>query len=138
VFLKPNQIGLHKIVVSDGGDMTLFTWSKGVPMTMPADLSSPLSVKGNFFFHVPRGTRVLGFFCNMHRGGIFSPDGKLRFKFSRSVGFHSIAVPKGMDGKVWCLRNVAGRIALMTVPPYLAVSPDELLLPKEVVEAPGG
>jgi len=134
ITLNPKQPGLHKIVISDGGDKTQVSWEKGIPMTFCADGTKPAAVSGTFCFYVPKGTKTLGFFCNMHRGGIISPDGKQRFKFRKTLGFHSIPVPEELRGKPWQLQNVNGRIGLMTVPPYLAIKPAGLLLPEETVK----
>jgi len=43
-------------------------------------------------------------------------------------------VPPGEDGKLWRFEQCSGDRMLMTVPPYLARSAEELLLPKEVVD----
>jgi hypothetical protein len=133
VMLTPKQSGLHKIVVSDGRDRTEIAWSEGEPVTFCADESQPVDISGSFCFYVPKGTRKLGFFCNMKYGCIISPDRKQKFKFNNTLGFHSFPVPSGMSGKLWMLRNVSGRIGLMTVPPYLALESNGILLPEEVV-----
>ena len=49
--------------------------------------------------------------------------------------YFKIEVPPGQDGKAWKFDSVGGTPFLTTVPPYIARSPDELLLPAEVVEA---
>ena len=72
VTLQPKQIGLHKIVISDGHDMTRVGWSTGTVMT----LKCPLLLSGTFVFYVPKGTKKLGFYCNIRRGYIVAPDGK--------------------------------------------------------------
>ena len=50
-------------------------------------------------------------------------------------GFFKIEVPPGADGALWKFEHCLGQRLLMTVPPYLARSGEELLLPREVVEA---
>ncbi len=50
-------------------------------------------------------------------------------------GYWSVPVAPGQDGKLWILQGMKGQIMLMTVPPYLARSADEMLLPAEVVKA---
>ena len=52
-------------------------------------------------------------------------------------GWFQVKVPEGQDGRLWKFENTHGRRQLVTVPPYLAISADDLLLPKEVVEADG-
>jgi hypothetical protein len=49
-----------------------------------------------------------------------------------------VSVPDGQDGQLWRFRYARGPVRLLTVPPYLARSGDELLLPREVVERDGG
>ncbi len=41
---------------------------------------------------------------------------------------------EGEDGKFWKVESSQGGRRLMTVPPYLARTSEELLLPTEVVE----
>jgi Domain of unknown function (DUF4838) len=134
VTLVPKQSGLHKIVISDGNDMTLVGWEKGTPITFRSDGTRQPKISGSFYFYVPKGTTKLGFYCNMGRGYIVSPDGKRMFKFKRTSGFRSLGIPAGMDGKVWKLQRISGQIGLMTVPPFLAVEPAGLLLPEDVVK----
>ena len=67
-------------------------------------------------------------------GTVHSPDGQTALSFDRAqAGYHSVPVPPGNDGKLWKVHHAAGAIRLLTVPPYLARSGEELLLPKEVV-----
>jgi hypothetical protein len=40
-------------------------------------------------------------------------------------------VSEGQDGKLWSLRDFPGSVMLLTVPPYLAEHPRELLVPIE-------
>jgi hypothetical protein len=56
-------------------------------------------------------------------------------EFDGKPGYFNVPVPAGQDGKAWAFGNTAGRRLLMTVPPCLARSPAELLLPAEVVKA---
>ena len=49
-------------------------------------------------------------------------------------GCFSVPVGAGEDGKLWKFEFTSGRRVLLTVPPQMARSADELLLPKEVTE----
>lgn len=129
----PAQPGLHKIIINDGSDMTRFEWKNGTYMTINADSVSTPSLSGNFYFYIPKGTKTLGFFCEMNRGQIIAPDGKSILKFNKTIGYQSFQIQDGMDGKIWHLQNVSGRLGLMTVPPYIAAEPAALLLPEEIV-----
>ena len=70
------------------------------------------------------------------RRSISTPDGKtaLALAAEGAPGFWSVPVAPGQDGKLWQYTG-KGQLKLMTVPPYLARSATELLLPREVVEA---
>lgn len=49
-----------------------------------------------------------------------------------------IPVEEGMDGKFWRFVGLVGsRVHLLTVPPFMAPTAPQLLLPREVVEADG-
>jgi hypothetical protein len=55
------------------------------------------------------------------------------FTALKQTGYFSVPVPEKLAGQ-WCrLVEASGVKLLMTVPPYLARSPDELLLPEEAV-----
>ena len=132
VSFKPEQPGLHKIVINDKRSVSEYRGVEGTMFTLmqPADIRI---VK--VYFYVPKETKVLGFFCTMaHRGNIVDPNGKCIYSFSKTVGHHSIPVPDGLDGKLWELVQFAGNINFLTVPPYVASTPAQLLLPKEVVQ----
>ncbi len=68
-------------------------------------------------------------------GKLLDPEGHERLDFEKQgEGWFKVDVPEGMDGKVWKFEDNHGQRMLMTIPPYLARTPKELLLPKEVVE----
>ena len=71
------------------------------------------------------------------QGTVLDGSGKAVLKLTDvdNPGFWSVPVAPGQDGKVWTLSSVTGTVKLMTVPPYIARSAAELLLPREVVEA---
>ena len=48
-------------------------------------------------------------------------------------GYFSVPVGAGEDGKLWKFEFTSGRRVLLTVPPQMARSAEELLLPEEVV-----
>jgi hypothetical protein len=50
-------------------------------------------------------------------------------------GHFEALVPEGEDGKFWKIINGPRGLKFLNIPPYLARSPQELLLPKEVVES---
>jgi hypothetical protein len=134
--LKTTFTGLHRIEVTDSGAGTHLTWADGVPMTFISSPDAPTDFHGRWsmYFYVPKGTKVIGGFAS-GPGVLLDPDGKKVHTFETKADYFSIPVPAGQDGKLWMFSNTAGKRLLMTVPPCLARSPKELLLPKEVVKA---
>lgn len=135
--LEPKQTGLHKITVNDGGDRTRVAWGPDVPMTIISSLDEPAALSGswNLCFYVPRGTSIVGLYAD-GGGTLLDSNGEVVFTFTgKEAGFHKIPVPKGADAGIWRFRSSTGTKRLMTVPPCLAPSPQQLLLPREVVNA---
>ncbi len=139
VRLAARQRGLHKIVVNDGNDMTRVAWTPGTPITLCSSLDEPLNLSGRWtlYFYVPPGTKVIGMFGG-GAGQIVDPDGKSAFVLDqRKLGYYSVPVSPGQDGQLWRIQQASGAVRLLTVPPYLARSADELLLPRETVGTGG-
>ncbi len=130
-----HTLGLYRLHLSDGGDGTEITWPAGTPLTIRSDPASPALLHGRWtlYFYVPRNTKVIGGFAD-GPGELRDPDGKTVHTFGDAPGYFSIPVPAGQDAKLWRFHHGNGRRLLMTVPPYLARSAKELLLPREVVE----
>jgi hypothetical protein len=139
VQLKTNFPGLHRLNVSDGAAGTSVSWPVGTPMTVESSLANPTRFAGGrwtMYFYVPQGTKIVGGYRN-GLGQILDADGKAVSKFTaeNNPGYWSIPVAPGQDGRLWQISNANGQVMLMTTPPYLARSANELLLPKEVVQS---
>jgi hypothetical protein len=125
---KTKRMGLH------------VDWPAGTPVSFASSLAEPidLSSRINMYFYVPTGTVTVGGYAS-GVGLVRDGSGKNVFEFDktrfRSGDYFNIPVPAGQDGKLWEFAFSAGPRLLMTVPPYLAQSGSELLLPREVVEA---
>ncbi|MBA4067597.1 MAG: hypothetical protein C0501_28610 [Isosphaera sp.] len=134
--LKTTFAGLHRVEVTDAGAGTAVTWADGVPMTVVSSPDAPADFHGRWTlcFYVPKGTKVVGGFAS-GPGALLDGAGKKVHEFDGKPGYFSVPVPAGQDGRTWAFANTAGRRLLMTVPPCLARSPKELLLPAEVVKA---
>jgi hypothetical protein len=134
VELKTTFAGLHRIVVSDHAAGTRVTWKDGMPITVCSSPESPGGFHGRvtLYFYVPKGTKTVGGFSD-GSGTMESASGKVVYKFSTRAEYFSVPVPTGEDGKLWKFDRCSGPRLLMTVPPYVARSPNELLLPAEVV-----
>jgi hypothetical protein len=139
VALKSPYDGLHSLQVTDGGDMTELVWPTGVPLTI---LSSPDHLPPglgtwSLCFYVPKGTAVVGGFADSASGTMVDGSGQVvcDFRQQGKPGHFRVAVAAGQDGKLWRFEQCTGQRLLLTVPPCLARTGDELLLPREVVEA---
>ena len=134
--LKTTFTGLHRVVITDSAAGTAVSWAQGVPMTILSSPETPAEFYGRWtmYFYVPKGTKVVGGFAS-GPGRLLDANGKVIHTFDGKPGHFRIPVPAGRDGKAWAFTNTAGRRLLMTVPPCLARSPPELLLPAEVVKA---
>ena len=146
--LKTTYPGLHRIETYDGGDYTHISWPAGLPVTVESSLDTP-DIGSQFrgpwtlYFYVPKGTKLVGGWASRVAnwapkvsGKLLAPDGREMLDFAKlEDGFFKVEVPPGTDGTLWKFEHTLGQRLLMTVPPYLARSGEELLLPREVVEA---
>ncbi len=145
VELKTPFKGLHRVEVRSQRQGAAISWAQGTPVSYASSIEEPvtLSHRVDMYFYVPKGTKVIGGFAS-GVGALRGGDGAAKpiFTFTKEGfekgGYFNIPVPPGQDGKLWQFVSSAGPRLLMTVPPYLARSADELLLPKEVVEAERG
>jgi len=147
VKLKTTHEGLHQIDVTDGGDYTRIVWPEGMHVTLPSAFEMP-HVSSHFrggwtlYCYVPKDTKVVGGWAARIAqwaprisGVLKDGAGNVVFDFGKSEdGWFSVPVPAGQDGKLWKFENSQGTRQLMTIPPYLARTGAELLLPSEVVE----
>ncbi len=141
---SPHQ-GLHIIHYDDRRDSTTLSWEEGMPLTFEASqLHNPSSFEGrrtkqqndwDMVFYVPKGTESVDGHAGASRGSINYPDGEKAFDLTNYQGYFSISVEDGQDGAVWRLQGYRGsEIFFLSVPPYLARSARELLLPREIPE----
>ena len=136
VVLRAANAGLHKITVSDGHDATRVRWADGTPMTVMSSRKQPanLLTRWSMYFYVPGGTKTVALFAD-GGGTLHDAAGSTVFTFDgRKPGFCSIPVPTDQQGRLWKFHQCSGRRILLTVPPFLARSGAELLLPKTLVD----
>ncbi|MEX0741599.1 MAG: hypothetical protein WD079_02300, partial [Phycisphaeraceae bacterium] len=140
--------GLHRLEITDGADHTRLDWPDDIRVTVESSITTT-GVTEQFrgawtlYFYVPRGTKLVGGWASRIAawspplsGLVRSRDGEIAYDFSeKEDGFFSIPVPAGQDGKIWKFENSQGQRLLMTVPPYLAPTVHDLLLPAEVINA---
>lgn len=133
--IKTSHAGLHRIEIAGGGAAQT-TWADGAfPMTVESSIERPGNFHGRWtlYFYVPRGSKVVGGF-SQGVGTLRNASGAVAQKFSAKPEYFSVPVAKDEDGRLWMFEQCAGNKMLMTVPPFLARSAGELLLPREVVE----
>jgi hypothetical protein len=133
VVLQSSFTGLHRLEIIGGGAARA-TWADGVPMTIESSIERPGGFHGRWtlYFYVPRGTKIVGGFGE-GAGTLRNASDAVAHTFDNRPGYFSVPVPPGEDGRLWKFEHCAGDKMLMTVPPYLARSAAELLLPKEIV-----
>jgi len=136
VELKSTFPGLQRIEIVGGGAAQT-TWEDNgtTPMTIESSVESPGRFHGRWtlYFYVPRGTKTIGGFSD-GPGTLRNGSGAVALKFEEKPGYFNVPVPDGEDRKLWRFEQCAGDKTLMTVPPFLARSAAELLLPREVVD----
>jgi hypothetical protein len=131
--------GLHRLEWDDGRDMTRVAWPDDLPITFRSALGDSPRLVGRWSLccYVPRGTKTVGGFATATTGRLLDGSGSVVFSFEEmdKPDYFSVAVPEGQDGRLWRFEHCSGSRMLMTVPPYLAPSAADLLLPREVVAA---
>ncbi len=84
---------------------------------------------------MPGGTRILAAHGQPDAQAVIrDAAGQVAFRLSQLDGpdYFAVPVPPGQDGRFWTFHYVPGPFLLLTVPPYSARSPEELLLPERV------
>jgi hypothetical protein len=137
VELTTSEKGLARIELTDRGRGTKIVWPEKTAVTIPATRDAPAEFNGRWtlYFYVPKGTKVVGGYASAGAGELLDADGRKIYTFGREPGYFQANVVDDQAGRLWQFSRSAGERILMTVPPYLARSADELLLPAEVVKA---
>ena len=126
----------YKIVVKDGNDRTQVNWPKEQFMAIASTQENPMNRFYGLwmgYFYVPKGTKMIGIFGGEHGEVRDSQDRPHFWLNGRERNYYSLEVPKGQDGQFWRVRYVRGALRLLTVPPLFSPTPQQLLLPREVV-----
>lgn len=135
--LRLKAAGLHRIKVTDGGDRTLVRWPGPIAPTVRSSESEPMNPQYQqwmAYFYVPKGVRTIGLYGGDHGEIRDSLDRPHFWLNGKPRNYYSVPVPPGQDGKIWHIRYANGPVRLLTVPPYLSLTPDGLLLPRELIE----
>lgn len=97
------------------------------------DFPASISGRWSLYFYVPKGTKKIGLYSAAGAGQLLRPDGSPAVDLggSRRGLFLSVKVPVDMDNQLWKISNASGKISLLNVPPFLAKSPEQLVLPQD-------
>jgi len=138
VQLIPKQTGLYRIIVeSRVKSGTEIDWDQSLSVVHESTDAHSLQIHHRTarYFYVPKGTRYVAGFIQ-RSGVVLDPAGKAVFTVTANNGsYFNLPVEDGMDGKLWTIQGGYITPRLLTVPPFLARSASELMLPREVVEA---
>ncbi len=135
ITLKTQAKGLHVINLNDHGAGTLVTADDGTAFVMESskEQTAHLRNRWTMYFYVPKETKAIGGYST-GAGQLKDSTGTTVFNFDSIPNYFDVPVGDGQDGKVWSFTDSLGDRALMTVPPYLATTAQQLLLPQSVVE----
>lgn len=88
------------------------------------------------YFYVPAGIDVIGGFWSKVGCELIDPNGAVVLVNADHDSYFAYDIPQssGLDGEISKVNKCNPRCYLMTVPPQAALSPQELLLPREVVD----
>lgn len=135
--LRSAYVGLHRVEVSDSGGGTNLSWPLGQRVVFVASVEENFRLvsTSDFVFYVPQGTVSLGGYAESLAGILRHPGGQTAFIFQQmgKPGYFSVPTTPDKTGACWQLSGARGKKILLTVPPYLARSPAELLVPAEVL-----
>ncbi len=136
--------GLHRVTIDPPANRAVPRPPDGAVWTMEVsqDEHNTLTGEWDLYFYVPRDTPVVGGFTDVSRGVMLDADGNQVYNFREltTPAYFSVPVPEEQAGRFWKLAggtSHSGRRILLTVPPFLARTPSELLLPREVVQTDG-
>lgn len=140
VTLRSPFVGVHRLEIADGSDLTKVSWPAGRPVVMPMSPAERTRTHGKYslVFFVPADTKSISGYSEQGKGSLQNAAGETVFDFAplKQAGYFSVPVPNGLAG-TWCrLVDAIGVKLFMTVPPYLARSADELLVPEMVLSRP--
>lgn len=129
--------GLHRLDISDGDDRTEISWPVGQYAVFPVSMQEQAAVTNAepFVFYLPEGARTVSGYSSSTLGRIWSEAGEVMYEFSATEGpgYFSVAVPEIAGGQIWKISGFRNREQklLLTVPPFIARSASELLVPQE-------
>lgn len=133
VTLKTSIPGAQRIKAT--GATTATSWDVNIPMVIESSVTNPAKFEGQWslYFYVPKGTKVVGGYGD-GTATLNDAQGNSIGKVEVAGDYWNVPVPPGKDGQLWKFAEANGSFQLMTVPPYLARSAAEMLVPEEVLK----
>ena len=137
VTLRPAMPGLHKVEILDPTSYLEIKWPSGTPLVFPFTqvlhgMPRAKDVPYSGWISIPaKADRVAGY-SEAPAGKILNDSGKVLHDFAKRKGpnYFDVKIKPSDESRVFKLEGMTGKIMLMTTPPYMARSPDELLVPK--------
>lgn len=137
------QPGLYRLEITNPRQG--YTWDyqpRGSRLTIKAGREARLDDVwlDRMYFYVPKGREKIVLAAKLKQGRYSVIDGDGNVIEPQAIetqqGLVTIPVAKGQSGKVWSMTFETLRPAMdfLNIPPYLAYSPDELLLPEGTLE----
>lgn len=115
-------------------------WTITYPTNQPASVVWSRGGQAGFgapVFYVPKGTTQIQYYWDGGAHEVFGPDGRTAGKASGNGIIATVAVPRGMDGRVWGMRTALRGAWFMNLPNVVAATPEALMVPRDVAEKDG-
>lgn len=134
--LRAAMAGLHRVAILDPSNYLEIQWPSGTPIVFPFGqvLHGMPRTKGvpySGWIYVPVKADHIAGYSEAPGGKILSDAGQVVHDFTRAKGtnYFDARITPSDKPRVFKLENLTGKIMLMTTPPYMARSPEELLIP---------
>ena len=127
--------GHYELHVEDWTQGVILSWPPGTSVSLNATQRQMPSLwdRWTLYFYVPRGVREIVMYTTGGLGVLRNPRGDVSYNFDKRPGLVRVPVPPGQDGDCWKFDSNMGSRLLLNVPPWLAASPDELLVPSAAI-----
>ena len=135
VRFKETTDGPHRLRCEDQGAGTQISWPPGSTALGLADrrhYQYGIGLRG-LYFYVPKGSKqIVAWVSSVSRLTFSDASGRTKkCELSTWPNLVVVDVKEDQDGQAWSVAsNVNGQFMLLNIPPYLALSPDELLVPR--------
>ena len=136
---KSNFSGLHTLAISNAqGGIRVFNANKTLAVRT-ASHDEPLEIKRPLigYFYIPPACKIVGGYFGGVGGAymqIYDDNNRLIYEHKLGlVDYFSVKVPENQQGKTWKINVYTDNMYFLTVPPYIARTPQELLIPSELL-----